>query len=103
MNTLIKSMIAISLSSAVVLHAKPPSTFSDGQSIFRYDTFGDEQLWTETLQMKHVIKKVSPAAALSLGLKVDSDALPADLISALQAGQVDLNDPAVTIQLLKLN
>jgi hypothetical protein len=67
---------------------------SNGQSIFRYDTFGDEQLWTDVLQMQHVIENVSPATALSVGLKVDSDALPAAVLSALQAGQVNLNDPA---------
>jgi hypothetical protein len=53
--------------------------------------------------MQQVIKNVSPATALSVGLKVDSDALPAEVLAALGAGQVDLNDPAVTIQLLKLN
>ena len=75
---------------------------SDGRSIFRFDTFGDEQLWTDTLQMQHVIKNVSPATALSVGLKVDSDALPPALITAIKAGE-GVNDPAVTIQLLKLN
>ncbi len=76
----------------------------DGKSIFRFDTFGSEQLWTDVLQMQHVIaQKVSPVTALSVGLKVDVEALPPALIVALQAGQVDLNDPAVTVQLLKLN
>ena len=75
----------------------------DGKQIFRYDTFGDEQLWTDTLQMQKAIAQVSPATALSVGLKVDSDALPPAVISAIKAGQVDLDDPQVTIQLLKLN
>jgi hypothetical protein len=75
----------------------------DGQTIFRFDTFGDEQLWTEVLQMQQALKDVSPATALSVGLKVDSEALPPAVINALKAGQVNLNDPAVTIQLLKLN
>jgi mono/diheme cytochrome c family protein len=75
----------------------------DGRKIFRFDTFGNEQLWTDTLQMQKAIAAVSPATALSVGLKVDSDALPPELISALKAGKVNLNDPAVTIQLLKLN
>ncbi|HET8547227.1 MAG TPA: hypothetical protein VFL57_04450, partial [Bryobacteraceae bacterium] len=75
----------------------------DGKSIFRFDTFGDEQLWTETLRMQQAIKNVSPATALSVGLKVDAEALPPALIDALKAGQVNLDDPAVTIQLLKLN
>ena len=76
----------------------------EGMSTFRFDTFGSEQLWTEVLGMQHVIEeKVSPAVALSVGLKVDVDALPAAVIGALENGQVDLNDPAVTVQLLKLN
>ena len=76
----------------------------DGKAIFRLDTFGSEQLWTDVLQMQHVISEsVSPATALSVGLKVDVDALPTPLINALKARQVDLTDPAVTVQLLKLN
>lgn len=76
----------------------------DGRSIFRFDTFGSEQLWTDVLQMQHVISEsVSPATALSVGLKVDLEALPPAVIDALKMGQVDLNDPAVTVQLLKLN
>jgi mono/diheme cytochrome c family protein len=76
---------------------------ADGKSIFRFDTFGDEQLWTDTLQMQNVIKNVSPRTALSVGLKVDSDALPLAVINAIKAGQVNLDDPAVTVELLKLN
>jgi mono/diheme cytochrome c family protein len=76
---------------------------TDGRAVFRFDTFGDEQLWTSVLQMQHAIAQVSPATALSVGLKVDVDALPSSVITALKNGQVDLNDPAVTIQLLKLN
>jgi hypothetical protein len=75
----------------------------DGKSIFRFDTFGDEQLWTDTLQMQQVIKNLSPRTALSVGLKVDSDALPPAIVNAIKARQVNLDDPAVTIQLLKLN
>jgi hypothetical protein len=74
-----------------------------GQQTFRYDTFGDEQLWTDVLRMPEVISTVSPATALAVGLKVDVDALPPEVTSALAAGQVNLNDPAVTIALLKLN
>jgi mono/diheme cytochrome c family protein len=76
----------------------------DGKWIFRFDTFGSEQLWTDVLQMQHVIAdNVSPATALSVGLKVDVEALPRSITDALEAGEVDLTDPAVTIQLLKLN
>ena len=76
----------------------------DGREIFRFDTFGDEQLWTKTLGMHEVIESsVSPQTALGVGLKVDVDALPESLIAALQAGQVDLTDPATTVELLRLN
>jgi hypothetical protein len=74
-----------------------------GQEIFRYDTFGDEQLWTDVLKMHEVVETVSPATALAVGLKVDVDALPAGVIDALKAGKVNLNDPAVTTELLRLN
>ena len=75
----------------------------DGRAIFRFDTFGDEQLWTDVLRMHEVVQTLDPATALAVGLKVDVDALPATIIAALKAGQVDLKDPAVTLQLLRLN
>jgi mono/diheme cytochrome c family protein len=75
----------------------------DGQAIFRFDTFGDEQLWTDVLRMHEVIPTVDPATALAVGLKVDVDALPASVVAALRTNQVDLTDPAVTIELLRLN
>src|SRR5438445_13775991 len=75
----------------------------DGQAIFRYDTFGDEQLWTNVLRMHEVIATVPPATALAVGLKVDVEALPPAVIAALRGGQVDLTDPAVTVELLRLN
>jgi len=62
------------------------SSRPDGQAIFRFDTFGDEQLWTDVLRMHEVVSTVSPATALGVGLKVDVDALPADIIAALRAG-----------------
>jgi mono/diheme cytochrome c family protein len=75
-----------------------------GQFIFRYDTFGDEQLWTDVLRMHEVISAaVDPLTALSVGLKVDVAALPPEVIAALRAGAVDLSNPAVTVELLRLN
>lgn len=79
--------------------AKP----ADGQKIFRFDTFGDEQLWTDVLRMHEVLPSVSPAQALEVGLKVDVEALPASVLAALEAGQIDLTDPAVTLALLQLD
>ena len=75
----------------------------DGQAIFRFDTFGDEQFWTDVLRMHEVIPTVDPATALAVGLKVDVEALPRQVIAALRAGEVDLTNPAVTVELLRLN
>ncbi len=75
----------------------------DGQAIFRYDTFGDEQLWTHVLRMHEVIATVPPATALAVGLKVDVEALPGAVKAALLDGEVDLTNPAVTVELLRLN
>ena len=75
----------------------------DGQAIFRFDTFGDEQLWTDVLRMHEVIATVPPTTALAVGLKIDVEALPAAVKAALSAGEVDLTDPAVTVELLRLN
>jgi mono/diheme cytochrome c family protein len=75
-----------------------------GKLIFRYDTFGDEQLWTDKLAMHKVIEtSVDPTTALAVGLKVDVEALPQSLRDALKAGQVDLKDPATTLALLRLH
>jgi mono/diheme cytochrome c family protein len=76
-----------------------PAQAGDGKQIFRFDTFGDEQFWTDTLRMHEVIQSsVSPATALSVGLKVDSAALPANFLATH-----DLNSPATTLELIKLN
>jgi hypothetical protein len=75
----------------------------DGKAIFRYDTFGDEQLWSDTLRMHEVLPSVDPATALAVGLKVDVEALPQAVVTALEKGEVDLTNPAVTIELLRLN
>ena len=76
---------------------------ADGRAIFRFDTFGDEQLWTDVLRMPEAISTVDPATALAVGLKVDVDALPPSIVDALRAGKVDLTSPAVTKALLQLN
>jgi hypothetical protein len=78
-------------------------THRTGRMIFRYDTFGDEQLWTNVLRMHEPLATVDPATALAVGLKVDVEALPQPLIIALRKGQVDLTNPAVTTELLRLN
>jgi hypothetical protein len=80
-----------------------PTLVAEGKTIFRFDTFGDETFWTDTLRLHEVIRTgVSPRTALSVGLKVDADTLPAQVKADLQAGRVNLDDPAVTVTLLKL-
>jgi hypothetical protein len=83
-----------------------------GRHIFRFDTFGDETWWGNTLQLHKAIEGaklggegpgVSPKVALAVGLKVDLDALPASIIQAIKQGKLDLNDPANTLALLRLN
>lgn len=102
---LVVSVVAMvfALSGVAPATQAAPTQKLDGQAIFRFDTFGDEQLWTDVLRMHEAIATVSPATALAVGLKVDVDALPPAIIAALQAGQVDLNDPAVTRALLQLD
>src|SRR6476659_2147501 len=96
----ITSTIVTLVVTAILLEAgavRPAAQQPDGQAIFRFDTFGDEQLWTNVLRMHEVVATIGPATALSVGLKVDVDALPKPVIDALRAGQVDLADPAVTV------
>ena len=84
--------------------ALDPALIAQGRRIFRFDTYGDETFWTDTLKLHRVIRRsVSPAAALGLGLKVDVRALPPAVRSALRAGEIDLDDPATTVTLLQLN
>jgi hypothetical protein len=75
----------------------------DGREVFRFDTFGDEQLWTAALRLNEALETVPPAAALEAGLKVDAEALPPPVIDALASGQLDINDPGVTRRLLEMN
>lgn len=84
----------------------------EGRQIFRYDTFGDEAFWGDTLKLHLAIEGagqggvgpgVSPATALAVGLKVDADALPPNVLQDIERGRVNLNDPAVTLALLDAN
>jgi mono/diheme cytochrome c family protein len=81
-----------------------PAQIAQGQQIFRSETFGDEAQWTDKLRMHEVIASaVDPTTALSVGLKVDAEALPAAVVDGIKNGTVDLKSPATTIALLKLN
>jgi hypothetical protein len=84
----------------------------EGRATFRDDTFGDEAFWGGALRLHEAIAGaqnggvgpgVSPATALAVGLKVDVDRLPNNLVNQIRHGRVDLNDPAVTVALLRLN
>lgn len=82
---------------------------NSGQKIFRFDTFGDQAFWGDTLKLHQaegsrfggVGTDLSPRAAIAAGLKVDIDALPNDVVAQLNRGAVNLDDPAVTLMLLK--
>lgn len=89
-----------------------PALITDGKTIFRYDTFGDEDFWSGLLHLDKAIAGeanggygagVSPKTALAVGLKVDAEALPPDVVAGIQNGSVNLDDPATTLTLLKLN
>ena len=122
----VASIGGASLFAAIIAFAAPPAkkgvdaenahyaqTMLDaGKKIFRYETFGSEAFWGDTLQLHKAIAGeknggvgpgVSPKTALAVGLKVDADALPEALKQQIAAGKVDLDDSATTIALLKLN
>jgi hypothetical protein len=95
---------------AIVDHAT--STIRSGRQIFRYDTFGDEAFWGGALKLHQAIEGskhggvgpgLSPRAALALGLKVDPRHIPPDIIDAIKKGRLNLDDPANTLALIKLN
>src|SRR5215207_5804516 len=97
--TLFKVLIVALFVVALIAHRAAQGQADQGQQIFRFDTFGDEQLWTDILRMHEVIQSsVSPATALAVGLKVDAASLPPDFLATR-----DLNSPATTAALIKLN
>ncbi|HEV8283612.1 MAG TPA: hypothetical protein VGQ09_04840 [Chitinophagaceae bacterium] len=91
---------------------KNKSLVAEGKEIFRFDAFGDEDFWSGLLHIDKAISGannggfgpgVSPTAALAIGLKVDVDALPPEVIEGIKSGAINLNDPVTTVALLKLN
>jgi hypothetical protein len=94
------------------VHHFDRETLLEGKIVFRYDTFGDKAFWGGTLKLHQAIERValggvgpgiSPNTALAVGLKVDVDALPPTLVSDLRLGQINLDDHATTLALLRLN
>ena len=75
-----------------------------GKAIFRFDTFGDETFWSDTLRIHEVIgAAVDPMTALAVGLKVDVQALPNEVKKGIKDGSLDLKSPDTTVALLKLD
>lgn len=94
------------------INANARQMVEEGRQVFRYDTFGDEAFWGDTLKLHLAIEGtkfggvgpgVDPKTALAVGLKVDLDSLPKPLVQQLKQGKVNLDDPATTLALLKLN
>ncbi|HEV2146057.1 MAG TPA: hypothetical protein VGR37_01430 [Longimicrobiaceae bacterium] len=70
---------------------------AQGRQVFRYETFGNEPFWTDTLRLHEVVQvAVDPVTALSVGLKVDVERLPPGLLAS-----ADLTSPATTVELLR--
>ena len=101
---------ALATDSTIVENAK--TLLEKGRAIFRFETFGDEAWWTDTIQLHKAIAGerhggigagVSPATALAVSLKVDIDAIPRNIQQHIRLGKVDLGDPALTLTLLELD
>lgn len=95
-----------------VQHEGQQRFIDQGKEIFRYDAFGDEDFWSGILHIDKAIAGsdnggfgpgVSPRTALAVGLKVDAEALPAEVVAGISSGNINLDDPATTLALLKLN
>ena len=98
---LLWSVLGVALASAAYWSgaAETPRSLTSGKDIFRFDTFGNETFWTDTLRLHEAVaKSVDPTTALSVGLKVDADALPPGILKT-----ADLKSPATTVALLKLD
>src|SRR5262249_34524587 len=88
---------ATSAAQSAQFYRKP---LTDGRAIFRFD---DWRFWTDTLRLNDVVETLTPNAALQLGLKVDADAVPAQVLQAVTANPALLDDPATTLALLSLD
>ncbi|HYG66539.1 MAG TPA: hypothetical protein VD838_02735 [Anaeromyxobacteraceae bacterium] len=83
----------------------------EGRQTFRFDTFGSEAFWGDQLRLHEAIAGaanggvgdgLNPRAALGVGLKVDAERLPEQVLQQLGRGELDLDDPATTLAVLKL-
>lgn len=107
LTTAVRAMSGAALASNVAwsFSTVPDTAFLEqGKNIFRFDTFGDESQWSDALRMHEVIgAAVDPTTALSVGLKVDSEALPAEVVAGIVDGSISLTSPDTTVALIKLN
>lgn len=76
---------------------------AQGRAVFRYDRLGSHTFFSRTIKLHRALATVSPRTALAVGVKVDSEALPPEVIDAILSGAVDLDDPAVTLALFRLD
>ncbi|HWH41864.1 MAG TPA: c-type cytochrome [Usitatibacter sp.] len=113
-NNAIRHSVSLALAGALAACSSAPmpsvepvadaSILAQGRQTFRFDTFGNETQWTDVLRMHEVIAKaVDPTTALSVGLKVDAEALPAAVVKGIKDGSISLKSPATTVALLKLD
>jgi hypothetical protein len=82
----------------------------EGRETFRYDTFGSEQFWGGQLGLHKAVAGqahggigpgLTPRQALKVGLKVDSGRLASIVLEAIKGGSLDLDDPKMTLELLR--
>src|SRR4051794_35061151 len=106
------ALFNVSAQSQTEKNAQPPNStehgadlVSEGRQVFRFDDFGDNAFWSGALQLDKAIAGRSnggggpggsPKTALSVGLKVDANALPKSVLSALKAGKGGPHSPAPT-------
>src|SRR5216684_4295257 len=97
---------------AAIVEENARQMLAQGREVFRDDTFGSEDFFGGSLGLHRAIAGqknggvgggVSPKTALSVGLKVDAERVPAPVASGIKSGAVSLDDPANTLALLKAN
>src|SRR5256885_14143527 len=92
------AIAACSSEKLVTVTSPIDDVLTDGKAVFRFDTFADDSFWTDTLKMHQVVQTISPRVALGVGLKVDVGALPAALLSQLNAGRRALYSPPAMVE-----
>lgn len=100
-----------------MMPSMPPQHMGDanrGQTVFRYETFGNEAFWTDAAKLPEglVTAGITPVQALQLGLHVDVEALSPEIVEVVAAelktdlspeNAPALNDPATTVALINAN